>query len=351
MPQHGPTLPDDPHDPRTAQDHPRPARPTTMRTMARSRYCAPSSLRLTETALPVLRDDAVLVHVAAAGVDAGTWHLVTGKPYLMRLVGFGLRAPRTAVPGLAFAGRVVDVGSRVSRFAVGDLVMGSAPGAFAEYLVAPESAVARTPATLDPVHAAALPISAVTALQAVREARVGSGDSVLVVGAGGGVGHYAVQLAASTGAVVTGVCSAGKADLVRSLSAHETIDHRTSDVTASGRRWDVIIDTAGNRPLRRLRRALSPAGSLVVVGGENGGALLGGTQRVAWAAILDPFARQRLRGLVSRESVSDYAALAALVDEGSLMPHVERTFPLAEAAAAIEHVRSSAARGKVVLEI
>lgn len=324
---------------------------TVMRAMVRTTYGKLDTLHPAERPMPTPAADEVLVEVVAAGVDAGTWHLITGTPYLMRLVGFGLRAPKNPIPGLAFAGRVADVGADVTRFRVGDDVMGSAPGAFAQFVTISESKVRGMPRDLDHTHAAALPISAVTALEAVRDASISFGDRVLVLGAGGGVGHYAVQLAVAAGGEVTGVCSAAKGDFVLSLGAVEVLDYRTEEPTDLDRKWDVIIDTAGGRPLRRLRRILGKRGTLIVVGSETGGPILGGTDRTLGTAIVGLFTRQRLRGLVSRENPEDYEALAALVADGSITPHVDRTFPLAEVASAVEYVRSGAARGKVVVTV
>jgi NADPH:quinone reductase-like Zn-dependent oxidoreductase len=327
-----------------------PLRTTTMKAMTLARYGSPDGLRLVELPVPAPRDHDVLVRVMAAGVDAGTWHTVTGRPYLMRLMGFGFRGPRNPVPGLAFAGRVEAVGPGVSAFRAGDDVFGSHPGAFAEYVAAAESTMTLMPVTLDHVHAAALPISGVTALQAVRDAgEVQAGQRVLVIGAGGGVGSFAVQLAEGAGASVTAVCSAAKAGFALELGAHEVIDYAVTDVTALDRTWDVIIDTAGNRPLSRLRRILAPSGTLVLVGGENGGSILGGMERVLAAGILSPTSRQRLRGLISRETTADLVALAGLVGAGTLSPAIDIVRPLPEAAAAIRQVIEGRARGKVIL--
>lgn len=323
---------------------------STMRAMVRTAYGQPSTLRPAELPLPTPGDGEILVQVVAAGIDAGTWRLITGTPYLMRVLGFGLRAPKNPVPGLAFAGRVAAVGSAVTKVTVGDDVIGSAAGAFAEFLTTSETAVRWMPRSLDHAHAAALPISAVTALEAVRDARVTPGDRVLVLGAGGGVGHYAVQLAVAEGGEVTGVCSAPKADFVRSLGAAEVLDYRTTEPTELHRTWDVVIDTAGNRPLATLRRILARRGTLVVVGGE-GGKVFGGTERTLGTAIVGLFTRQRLRGLVSRENPDDYEGLATLLADGTLTPRLDRTFPLAEAAAAVEYARAGKARGKVVVTV
>jgi NADPH:quinone reductase-like Zn-dependent oxidoreductase len=319
--------------------------------MIRRAYGSPKSLRLASGPVPVPVTNEVLVRVVAAGIDAGTWHLITGMPYLARAIGFGLRAPKNPVPGLAFAGRVAAVGPEVTRFRVGDNVMGSAPGAFAEYLTTPEIKVGWMPQGLDHTHAAAIPISAVTAWEAIRGASIEAGDGVLVLGAGGGVGHYAVQLAVAAGGRVTGVSSATKAEFVRSLGAAETLDYRSVEPTDLDRTWDVIVDTAGGRPLRQLRRVLAPKGKLVIVGSEMGGPILGGTERLLGAALVNLFTRQQLLGLISREDPADYEALSTFVTEGALTPHIDRTFPLAEAADAVDYVRGGAARGKVVLTI
>lgn len=321
---------------------------TTMSAVVQHTYGTSDVLRVETVPVPSPGPADVLVGMRAAGVDAGTWHLMTGRPYLMRVIGFGLRGPKASVRGLAFAGRVAAVGSAVTDLRPGDDVFGSADGAFAEFVLAPRSALVRLPASLGYEQAAAVPVSAVTALQALRAAAVPAGGSVLVLGAAGGVGHYAVQLALAAGARVTAVCSAPKAEFVRGLGAAEVIDYRSTDVTASGRRWDAIIDTAGDRPLSRLRRILAPTGSLVIVGGS-GGPLLGGMQRVLGAAIVNLFSRQRLLGLISRENAADLTELAALADDGALTPAVDAVLPLDRAGDAIDLVASGTVCGKVVV--
>ncbi|WP_223691988.1 NAD(P)-dependent alcohol dehydrogenase [Leifsonia poae] len=325
--------------------------PETMAAVVQHRYGPVEELSVSETAVPLIGAGDVLVRVHAAGVDAGTWHLTTGRPLLMRVIGFGMRGPTSAVRGLAFAGRVVAVGSAVRRYSPGDDVFGSAPGAFAEYLRVAEGELAALPTGLGYEQAAAVPISGVTALQAVRAADVTAGRRVLVIGAAGGVGTFAVQLAVGLGATVTGVCSGGKAALVRELGAERVIDYTDTDVTALPERWDAIIDTAGNRPLARLRKVLAPAGSLVIVGGEANGSPLGGMGRVLGAALADPFTRQRLRGLVSRENAADLAELGRLVEAGVVHPVIDTVYPLAAVAEAVRHVGDGRARGKVVLAL
>ena len=249
------------------------ADPTTMRAITQSRYgTVPEDvMRLGQVARPGIGDNDVLIRVQAAGVDRGTWHVMAGQPYLMRLLGFGFRGPRNRVPGLDVAGTVVAVGPAVTRFAAGDEVFGVARGSFAEYAAAPEGTLARKPAALSFEQAAAVAVSGLTALQGLRDAgRIKPGQKVLVIGASGGVGSYAVQLASSFGAEVTGVCSTAKADLVRSIGADHVIDYTRADFADGQRHYDLILDIGGNSRLSRLRRALTPRGTLVIVGGEGG---------------------------------------------------------------------------------
>ena len=325
---------------------------STMRAVVQQRYGDdPDEVFRVETVdRPAVGDDEVLLRVRAAGLDRGTWHLMSGRPLLMRVMGFGVRRPKTAVPGLAVAGVVEHVGSAVTRFAVGDAVFGTARGSFAEHAPAKEAKLTLKPRALSFEQAAAVPVSASTALQAVREVgQVQSGHRVLVTGASGGVGTYAVQLAARLGAEVTGVCSAAKADLVRSLGAREVLDYRTQDVTVGSRRYDVIIDIAGNTPLPKLRRALTPRGTLVVVGGEQGGNLTGGFGRSVRAPLLSLFARQRLRMLVAKERSAELEALAPLLESGEISPALDRMFPLAQAPAAMRYLLTGQVRGKIVI--
>jgi NADPH:quinone reductase-like Zn-dependent oxidoreductase len=275
---------------------------------------------------------------------------MTGRPYLVRVMGFGLRRPKAPIRGQDLAGTVEAVGASVTRFHLGDEVYGWGRGAFAEYAVARASDLLPRPANLSFEQAASVGISGMTAIQAVRDAgKVGPGTSVLITGAGGGVGTFAVQIARAYGATVTGASSAAKLDLVRSLGAADVIDTGHQDFTRAGRRWDVIIDTAGRRPLRHLRRALAPNGTLVMVGGEGGGPILGGFDRHFRGAILSPFIRQDLKMLVATETGTDLAALDELISAGKLTPVVDRTFPLGEAVAAMRHLESGRVAGKVVL--
>ncbi|MGF1662490.1 MAG: NAD(P)-dependent alcohol dehydrogenase [Kineosporiaceae bacterium] len=321
-----------------------------MKAIVNHAYGTPDDLRLDDVDTPRPGPGEVLVRVRAAGVDPGVWHHVTGLPWLGRL-GFGLRRPRQVVPGLDLAGVVEAVGDRVTGFAPGDEVYGNGRGSFAEYTVAPVATLARKPAALTFAEAAAMPISATTALDAVRGAgRVRPGQRVLVLGAGGGVGCFAVQVAKREGAVVTGVCSAGKADLVRSLGADDVVDYAREDVLARGPVHDVVVDTAGNRATRELRRAAVPGGTVVFVGGEGaGGRLFGGFDRQLLAAARSPLAGHRLVSLYSRVRAEALADLTSLVEGGGLRPVLDRTYPLAAAAEAVRHVAGGHTRGKVVL--
>jgi NADPH:quinone reductase-like Zn-dependent oxidoreductase len=301
---------------------------------------------------PSLGDDQVLVRVHAAGLDRGTWHLMAGRPYLMRAIGFGVRRPKNSVPGLDVAGVVEAVGSAVTRFAAGDEVFGIARGSFAEYAAAKETKLAIKPASLSFEQAAVVPISAMTALQALRgAAAVEAGQKVLVIGASGGVGTYATQLAVSFGAVVTGVCSAAKADLALSLGAEAVLDYRTQDFADGTQHYDVILDIAGNSRLSQLRRALTPTGTAVIVGGEDGGDITGGFGRSMRAPLLSLFVRQRLLMLVAKERGADLEALTPLLESGQVAPALDSIFPLSKAPAAMAHLMAGKARGKIAISI
>ena len=326
---------------------------TTMRAIVQRRYGSePEEVLHPETvAIPGFGDHEVLIRVRAAGVDRGTWHLMAGTPHLMRFIGFGVRGPRHSIPGLDVAGTVEAVGSNVTDLTPGQHVFGTGNGAFAEYATARADRLATMPATLSFEAAAAVPTSATAALQAVRDnGAVQPGQHVLVIGASGGVGSYAVQIAKSLGAEVTAVCSAAKMDMVSGLGADHVIDYQAGDF-AGGRRYDAIIDIGGNRSLRELRRALTDRGTLVITGGENGGALLGGIERNLRAALLTPFIGQRLRAFVARQRRRDLLALRELIESGAVTPPVDRTFGLDDAAAAVRYLIDGRARGKVVITV
>lgn len=321
-----------------------------MRAIVQGAYGSTDVLALREIDRPVPRDDEVLVRVHAAGVGPDVWHLMAGVPYMVRLA-VGLRRPRRPVPGWDGAGRVEAVGAKVTRFALGDEVFGSCEGSFAEYARAKADKLAPKPARLAFEQAAAVPVSGVTALQALRDkGRVRAGQRVLVVGASGGVGTFAVQLAAAYGAQVVGVCGPAGAELVRSLGATDVIDYTRDEITDRPGRYDVIVDAAGNRPLSVLRRVLAPRGTLVIVGGEGGGRWLG-VGRQLRATLLSPFLRQRLGTFLSVTRDADLLAFNELAEQGKITPVIDRTYQLADAAAAVDHLKQGHPLGKVVLTI
>lgn len=322
-----------------------------MRAIIQDVYGSTDTWRLTDAAQPEIGRDDVLVRVHAAGLDRGTWHSMTGRPYLMRVMGFGFRGPRNRVPGLAAAGVVVAIGSDVTRFAAGDEVYGVTRGAFAEYAAASEEKLIRKPPNLTFEQAAAVPVSATTAMQAVRMGRVEAGQSVLVVGASGGVGTYAVQIAKALGAEVTGVCSTSKIDLVRSMGADHVVDYTTDPLTDGSRRYHVVLDIGGNAPLRKLRKMLTRGGALVIVGGESKGNVTGGFGRSLRAPLWSLVVPQRLTMLASNERHPSLGEVTALIETGHVTPAIDRTFPLDQASAAMRHLEAGQARGKVVITI
>lgn len=320
-----------------------------MRAILQYRYGDADTLHAGEIERPTIGAGDALVRVRAAGLDRGTWHLMAGLPYVMRL-GFGLRGPKNPVPGLDLAGVVVEIGADVTRFAVGDEVFGIGKGSFAEYAAAREDKLARKPARLSFEQAAALAVSGLTALSGLTDVgRVERGQRVLITGASGGVGTYAVQIAKALGAEVTGVCSAAKADLVSALGADRVLDYAVDDFAADGPAYDLILDIAGNTPLGRLRRALRPDGTLVIVGGEQGGRLIGGVDRQLRAVALSPFVGQRLTTFIAKEHHSGLERLVELVDDGHIVPAVERTYALPDMPEAMRHLVAGNARGKLVI--
>ena len=325
-----------------------------MKAIVQDVYGSAGVLKLRDIARPSIGEEEVLVRVRAAGVDPGVWHLMTGEPYLVRVMGFGLRKPKVGVRGRDVAAVVEAAGARVTRFGPGDEVYGTCEsGSFAEYAAAREERLASKPASVSFEQAAVVPISGVTALQAVRDCgRVQPGQQVMVIGAAGGVGSFAVQIAKASGARVTGVCSTSKADLVRSLGAGDVIDYTRDEVDCNGARYDVVIDTAGNRPLPLLRRAMRPHGTLVLVGGEHGGGrVLGGFGRQLRAPLVSMFAGQRLRGLVAKERAEDLEAMTRLIESGDVTPVIDRTYALADAPDAIRYLAEGHAAGKVVVTV
>lgn len=320
-----------------------------MRAIVQRRYGSADALRLATIDKPAVAPNEVLVKVRAAGVDRGTWHLMAGQPYLMRFIGFGLRGPKQPVPGLDLAGTVVAIGADVTRFQAGDDVFGIGRGSFAEYAVAKEDNLVVKPAGVSFEQAAVIAVSGLAALQGVRVGRVEAGRNVLIVGASGGIGTFAVQLAKALGAVVTGVCSTAKVDLVRSLGADDVIDYGHEDFADGSRHYDVILDVGGSSDLRRLRRAVAPRGTLVIVGGEGG--KWTGMGRQLRAVALSPFVGQRLTFFVSKHRRSDLEELARSIEAGQLTPVVEASYPLAAVPDAVRHLEAGRARGKIAITI
>ena len=326
-----------------------------MKAIVQDVYGSADVLELRNIDRPPIGDEEVLVQVHAAGVDPGVWHLMAGEPYLIRAMGFGLRAPKVKVRGRDVAGVVAAAGARVTRFRAGDEVYGTCEsGSFAEYAAAQEKRLAAKPAGLSFEQAAVVPISGVTALQAVRDSgRVQREQQVMVIGAAGGVGSFAVQIAKASGARVTGVCSSSKVGLVLSIGADDVIDYTRDAIDCHGARYDVVIDTAGNRPLSLLRRTMTPHGTLVLVGGEHGGGrVLGGFDRqLLRAPLVSMFAGQRLCGLTAKEGAADLEAITRLIDSGAVTPVIDRTYALADAPDAIRYLAEGHAAGKVVVTV
>ncbi len=322
-----------------------------MKAIAQDTYGTADVLEFRDVEEPVVGENSVLVRVHAAGCGPDVWHLMTGMPYMARLA-VGFRRPKIRVRGWDVAGTVEAVGANVTDVRPGDEVMGTAEGSFAELaLTGPDQLVAK-PTSLTFAEAAAVPVSGTTALRAVRDGgKVQPGQRVLVIGAAGGVGSLAVQIAKAFGAHVTGVSSTSKTDLVRSIGA-DVIDYTREDFTDGSRRWDVIVDTAGRRPLARLRRALTPKGTLVIVGGDGGGRWTGGFFRgMLRAPLVSLFVGQRLRGLATKIKREDLVTLTELIEAGSLTPVIDRTYPLIEAPEAIRYLEEGHPRGKIVVTV
>jgi NADPH:quinone reductase-like Zn-dependent oxidoreductase len=315
------------------------------------RYGAPDVLELEEVDAPALAEDEVLVRVRAASVNPRDWHYLRGLPYVMRPI--GLRIPKDGGLGSDVAGQVEAVGRAVTRFRPGDEVYAFVlAGGFAEYVRVPEGVLGPKPANLSFEQAATVPLAALTALQGLRDqGRVEPGDKVLIIGASGGVGTFAVQLAEDAGAEVTATCRTDKVAAVRALGADVVLDHTREDVLGGERRYDVVLDIGGNRRLADLRRALTPRGRLVIVGGENGGRWLGGTDRQLRAQALSPFVAQQLGTFVARENAADLRDLAGLLDAGRVTPVLDRCYPLADTAAAIRRLLDGDGVGKVVVTV
>jgi NADPH:quinone reductase-like Zn-dependent oxidoreductase len=323
-----------------------------MKAIVQDRYGSADVLEFRDIEDPQVGENEVVVRVRAAGCGPDVWHYMTGQPYFARLM-LGFRRPKIRIRGGDVAGTVEAVGAKVTGFQPGDEVMGIAMGSFAELAIAPAAKLVPKPARLSFEQAAAVPISGITALQAIRdEGKVEPGQKVLVIGAAGGVGALTVQIAKAFGADVTGVCSTSKGELVRSIGADDVIDYTREDFTDSSRRWDVIIDTAGRRPLSQLRRALTPKGTLVIVGGDGGGRWTGGFFKgILRAPLVSVFVGQRLGALVSKEKKEDLQSVAELIEAGKVTPVIDRTYPLIEAPDAIRYMEKGHPRGKVVITV
>jgi NADPH:quinone reductase-like Zn-dependent oxidoreductase len=307
-------------------------------------------LRLAEIDLPQVGEDDVLVRVHAASIHIGDWHVMTGLPYLLRVVGFGFRAPKVRIRGMDVAGTVETVGTNVTKFRAGDEVFGTCDGSFAEYAARSQDTLAPKPKNLTFEEAATVPTSAIAALQALRDAgEVTSGQQVLVVGASGGVGLFAVQIAKAFSAEVTGVCSTAKVDLVRSLGADHVIDYTQEDFTRTGPQYDLILDMGGNRSLSQLRRALRPGGTLVSVGSEQGNRWVGGRGWIQ-SMLLSRFVKS-LRPLASEPNQADLRFLKELIETDKVTPVIDKTYPLSEVPDAIRYLKAGHARGKIVIAV
>ena len=323
------------------------APPSTMWAAGRTVYGDDGVLAVSQVPVPAIGPEEVLIRVRAASIDRGAWHIMAGKPYMARLV-FGLRRPKVSTIGTDVAGVIEAVGAAVQSLRVGDEVFGGCSSSFAEFAKAKGRSVALKPAGVSFDDAAATPVSALTALQGLRDKmRLQPGERVLIIGASGGVGTFAVQIARSMGAEVTGVCSAAKVDLVRSLGAQHVIAYEHGDITDAGQH-DVILDIGGGRSLRHLRRALTPRGRLLFVGAEGTGDWIG-IRRQLRGVLWSPFLRQRMVMFVSRCTRDDLTVLAGMLEAGTLRPVIDRVVTLDGVDAAIRDMQAGAIRGKVVV--
>jgi NADPH:quinone reductase-like Zn-dependent oxidoreductase len=327
-----------------------------MKAIVHREYGAPDVLRLEEIDPPVVEDDAVLVRVHASCGNAADWHLIRGEPYIARL-SFGLRKPRYVVPGCDAAGRVEAVGGNATTVRPGDEVFGSVfehgLGAFAELCVFPsEDLLAPKPANLTFEQAAAVPLAGLTALQALRDhGRIEAGHRVLIIGASGGVGTFAVQIAKSFRAEVTGVCSTGNVDLVRSIGADHVIDYTRDDYIQPGALYDLVVQLGGTRSPAECRRALTPNGTLVTISGDSKGRWIGPIGRIVKASALSPFVSQGIVSFTVKPNAPDLHTLRELIESGNVTPVIDRNYPLSDVPEAVRHLEAGNARGKVVITI
>ena len=326
-----------------------------MKAVVYTDYGSPDVLEIREIKKPVPNDDQVLIRVRAVAVNPLDWHFMEGTPYIMRALGVGLRKPKDPRLGVDLSGVVEAVGRNVTEFKVGDEVFGARSGAFAEYVCArADRAIVRKPANVTFEQAASIPVAAVTALQGLRDqGKVQRGQKVLINGASGGVGTFAVQIARSFGAEVTGVCSTRNVDLVRSLGAAHVIDYTKQDFTKSDQRYDVILDNVGNQPLSGFKRALKPNGICVMIGGggPNDGGLIGPMGRPIKALLMAPFMKQKMSMFMAEVTRKDLTILGDLIQNGNVTPVIDRTYPLSQIREAIEYLEKGHARGKVIITV
>jgi NADPH:quinone reductase-like Zn-dependent oxidoreductase len=326
-----------------------------MKAVVYTDYGPPDVLEIREIKKPVPNDDQVLVKVHAAAVNPLDWHFIRGTPYVMRMMMGGLRKPKDPLLGVDYAGTIEAVGKNVTQFRPGDAVFGNRTGAFAEYLCArADRAIALKPANMTFEQAAAVPVAAITALQGLRDkGKIQPGQKVLINGASGGVGTFAVQIAKTLGAEVTGVCSTRNVDLVRSLGADRVIDYTKEDFTKSGERYDVILDNVGTQPLSGFRRVLNPNGICVIIGGggPNDGKWVGPVARPIKAKLMSPFISQKMSMMMAESNQKDLTVLADMMQSGKVTPVIDRTYPLSEIREAVRYLETGRARGKVVITV
>ena len=322
-----------------------------MQAMTQDTYGSTDVIHLKDIAMPAIGPTQVLVRVRAAGVNIADWAVMHGLPYIARPV-YGLRKPKVAVRGTDVSGVVEAIGDQVSRFQVGDEVFGWGSGSYAEFAAVAEDALALKPANLSFAEAASVPMAGLVALQAVRDhGQVGPGSRVLINGASGGIGTFAVQIAKALGAEVTGVCSTRNLELVRSLGADHVIDYTTEDFTRNGHRYDLVLDNVSNRSLTELRRTLAPTGMLVPNGGNFSNRWMASGGRIVRAAVLFSIGGQKVGTFLVAMRREDLETLAAMIDAGSVRPVMDRTYPLRDLADAMAHVGSGHARGKVAITV
>jgi NADPH:quinone reductase-like Zn-dependent oxidoreductase len=324
-----------------------------MKAVVYTEYGSPDVLEIRDIKKPVPNDDQVLIKVRAASINPLDWHFMEGTPYIMRAIGVGLRKPKDPRLGVDYAGTVEAVGKNVTQFKPGDEVLGGKSGAFAEYVCArADRAIVLKPANITFEQAASVPIAAITALQGLRDkGKIQPGQKVLINGASGGVGTFAVQIAKSFGAEVTGVCSTRNLDLVRSLGADHVIDYTKEDFTKGDQRYDLILDNVGTQPLSGFRRVLNPNGIFVMIGGggPNDGGLIGPLGRPVKALLLSPFISQKMGMLMAELNKKDLTILGDLMQSGKVTPVIDRTYPLSQIAEAIRYLEQGHARGKVII--